>query len=302
MSHTAFDTTSVDALRRAEAGPEVAGARAADPRALYLDLLKQCLTRSLFTDTVMKVEPAWIREALGVDVSDRIEQFLASHRFDVVKRCEYKPDDRAEGRDWPADAETMVGLRRLDNLQDAVTTVLRDGVPGDLIETGVWRGGCTIFMRAILKAWGDAARTVWVADSFQGLPPPDPELFPEDAADTLYKESRLAISQEMVRQNFAKYGLLDDRVRFLKGWFRDTLPDAPIERLAVMRLDGDMYESTTVALDSLYPKLSTGGFVIIDDYALHPCRKAVHDFRARFGIADELIPIDWTGVYWRRSR
>jgi O-methyltransferase len=287
MTYTVHDTETV------------APTAAAD---LYLDLLKKCLTRSIFRDTFLKVEPAWIRTTLDAEAAQAIEQFLASHEFDVVRRCEVNPDDRRDGRDWPPDAETMVGMRRLDNLQEIVTRVLRDGVPGDLIETGVWRGGCTIFMRAILAAFGDDSRTVWVADSFQGLPPPRPETFPEDADDTLWRESRLAIGLQTVQDNFAKYGLLDDRVRFLPGWFSDTLPEAPIERLAVMRLDGDMYESTITALESLYPRLSAGGFVIIDDYALLPCRKAVHDFRARYGISDELIAIDWTGVYWRRGR
>jgi O-methyltransferase len=96
--------------------------------------------------------------------------------------------------------------------------------------------------------------------------------------------------------------LLDEQVRFLEGWFRDTLPAAPIKRLAVLRLDGDLYESTIQALESLYDRLSTGGYVIIDDYGnVAGCRQAVHDFRARRGINEPIRPIDWAGVYWRRS-
>ncbi len=98
-----------------------------------------------------------------------------------------------------------------------------------------------------------------------------------------------------------KYGLLDNQVQFLAGWFCDTLPKAPIHRLAVMRLDGDMYESTMDALRALYPKLSVGGFVIIDDFGyLESCRAAVMDYRAEFGIAEEIKQIDWGGVYWQR--
>ena len=86
------------------------------------------------------------------------------------------------------------------------------------------------------------------------------------------------------------------------GWFRDTLPKAPIERLAVLRLDGDMYESTTLALTHLYPKLAPGGYAIVDDYQVVPgCRQAVDDFRSQHGIVEPIRQIDWAGVYWRRE-
>ncbi|MEK6632595.1 MAG: TylF/MycF/NovP-related O-methyltransferase, partial [Nitrospirota bacterium] len=83
--------------------------------------------------------------------------------------------------------------------------------------------------------------------------------------------------------------------------FRDTLPTAPIERLAVLRLDGDLYESTMEALVALYPKVSAGGFVIVDDYGLPTCRAAIEDFRLAQGITDPIQLIDWTGAFWQRS-
>ena len=213
-------------------------------------------------------------------------------------------EQRRDGRDWPADGYTMIGLQRMENLRMCVERALQEGVPGDLVETGVWKGGATIFMRAILKAYGITDRRVWVADSFAGLPPPDAEKYPADAGDTHHEFSeQLAISLERVQANFARFGLLDDQVRFLKGWFRDTLPSAPIERIAVLRLDGDMYESTMDGLVHLYPKLSPGGFLIVDDYGyIESCRQAVADYRRQHNITDEIIPVDWTGVYWRRSR
>ncbi|MFH1754031.1 MAG: TylF/MycF/NovP-related O-methyltransferase, partial [Candidatus Omnitrophota bacterium] len=166
----------------------------------------------------------------------------------------------------------------------------------------VWRGGAVIFMRALLKAYGVRDRTVWVSDSFEGLPEPDTERYPDDAGDTLHSSKELAISLESVKANFESYGLLDDQVRFLKGWFKDTLPVAPIKRLAVMRLDGDMYGSTIDALNSLYPKLSAGGYVIVDDYgAMETCRKAVGDYRQLHNIKDEIKEVDWTGAYWRKG-
>ena len=142
----------------------------------------------------------------------------------------------------------MIGLRRLDNLEHCIRRVIEDRVPGDIIETGVWRGGACIFARAALAALGDPERKVWVADSFRGLPPPDPARHPADAGDRHHTKSALGIGRAAVEENFRRYGLLDDRVRFLEGWFADTLPQAPIERLAVLRLDGDMYGSTMDAL------------------------------------------------------
>jgi O-methyltransferase len=141
---------------------------------------------------------------------------------------------------------------------------------------------------------------VFVADSFQGLPPPDSERWPEDKGDIHHTAPFLAVSEEEVKENFRKYGLLDDRVVFLKGWFNDTLPSAPITKLAIMRLDGDMYGSTMDALVALYPKLSDGGYCVIDDYALEGCRKAVEDYRREHAIAEEIVKIDWTGAYWRK--
>ncbi len=244
---------------------------------LYLELMKGCLTRLLFPDSCvdLKLKPTGL----------------------------FDPEARRNGQDWPAEAETMVGLKRLTNLEVCITEILREQVPGDLVEAGTWRGGASIFMRAALEALGDHTKTVWVADSFEGLPSPDPFRYPADTGDKLADfNAYLGVSLEQVQSNFVRYGLLDDRVKFLKGWFRDTLPSAPIERIALLRADGDMYESTTDVLENLYPKVSVGGFVVIDDYgALANCRAAVDDFRARHSIRDGIEPIDWTGVYWRRS-
>ena len=195
----------------------------------------------------------------------------------------------------------MIGLKRLDNLQACVTDVLQKKITGDFIETGVWRGGASIFMRAILKVYEDITRRVWVADSFQGLPKPNPELYPADKNDTLWNYPQLAVSLEDVKANFAKYALLDDQVQFLVGWFRDTLPKIPAKQFAILRLDGDMYESTMDALLNLYPKLSRGGYIIIDDYGVfESCRSAVEDFRTKHNITEKLHWADWSGVFWQR--
>jgi O-methyltransferase len=267
---------------------------------LYLDLLKRCLTRYAFPERYQPVRPAGPLRSAVHAVARRV---LAARQLELVRSIPFTPALREIGRDRPPEAETMVGLRRLDSLQRCIADVLQAGVPGDLVETGVWRGGAVIFMRAVLEAYGDADRVVWAADSFRGLPKPDAERYPADSWIRLWREPDLAVPLEQVQANFARYGLLDDRVRFLAGWFRDTLPRAPIDRLAVLRLDGDMYESTMDALSSLYPKLSVGGYVIVDDFgASSPCKQAVEEFRARHGIAEDLVWIDWSGVFWKRCR
>jgi len=210
--------------------------------------------------------------------------------------------ERELGLDWPRDAETMIGLRRLENVEECLSKAIEDGVPGDVIEAGAWRGGTAIFMRAVLAAYGESSRTVWVADSFQGLPKPDPIRSPADRGLDYTVHPELSVGVDQVRQNFARYGLLDDQVQFLVGWFKDTLPSAPLEQLALLRLDADLYESTLDALTCLYPKLSPGGYCIVDDYGLlEACRRAVHDYRDDHGITEPIHAVDWTGVYWRRG-
>lgn len=212
---------------------------------------------------------------------------------------EFDSNSRLLGRDWPSLAFSMIGGVRMRNLRYACETVLLDGVPGDFIETGVWRGGACMLMKGILEAYEDRARRVFVADSFAGLPPPDAGNFPADQGDNFHRYTELQVSRADVEENFRRFGLLDDRVVFLEGWFKDTLPDAPIEQIAILRLDGDMYESTIQALDALYHKVSYGGFVIVDDYFLPPCAQAVHDFRERHSVTSPILPIDGTGSYWR---
>ena len=265
-------------------------------RNLYLDLLKRALTNWIHGhEEFVSAAPNGLSKLIANMVFPAGTMLVTPQRFDEQKR--------ENGQDWPVPllAHTMVGLKRLDNLQMCIENVITDAVPGDLIETGVWKGGSTIFMRGALKAYGDSSRRIWVADSFQGLPPPNPKKYPADDGDIHHTIETLRVTEEMVRQNFAAYGLLDDKIMFLKGWFRDTLPTAPIEHLAVIRLDGDMYESTMDALQNLYKKLSFGGYVIVDDYCIESCRKAITDFRIANNIKDAIIDIDGTGVFWRRG-
>jgi O-methyltransferase len=291
--------------------PELPGA------ALYLDLLKRCLADTIYADdplaTMVPVGVATrpLAGRIAVGIASTVARWLGTALVEP-QRTPYAShagldgarirELREVGADWPPRAHTMIGLRRLDNLQSCVETVLRERIPGDLIETGVWRGGACILMRGILRAYGVDDRAVWVADSFRGLPAADTDRYPADRGDRLHRIGFLAVSRQTVAANFRAYDLFDDRVRFLEGWFADTLPQAPIDRLAVLRLDGDMYGSTMQVFTSLYDKVSPGGFVIVDDYSIPQCRQAVDDFRAARGIAEPTQSIDPMSAFWRKSR
>lgn len=268
-----------------EGGPEVATA--------YLELMKDCLTFLLWEasdGSLVELNPRQPIASLA-----RVAQRIARRR---------KPERslRETGMDWPARALTMVGKRRLNNVQWCVEQILADQVPGDLLEAGVWRGGTTIFMRALLRAYGDTQRRVWVADSFRGMPRPNAGRYPADRGSLLSSWRSLAVSSEEVRENFRRFQLLDGQVTFLEGWFRETLPAAPIDRLAVLRLDGDLYESTQDTLMPLYDKVSSGGFIIVDDYyGTPPCRRAVDDFRERNAVQERIVRVDGRGAFWRKE-
>lgn len=269
---------------------------------LYLDLMKKTLSFHLWNEPDYPIETFIYEYSFLKRLTLKaISLFLKLFNLKLVKPVNRSIDDLKEGRKWPNYADTMIGLKRLENIEFCVKRVLENNIEGHLIETGVWRGGASIFMRAILLAYRISNRKVFVADSFEGLPEPNIEKYPPDKGDILHKHQFLSISKDEVAANFNKYNLLDDQVVFLKGWFKDTLPNAPIDKLAVMRIDGDMYESTMDALVNLYPKLSTGGYCIIDDYALPACKQAVDDYRGKMNIKSPIIEVDWTGVYWQKN-
>lgn len=273
-----------------------------EDRERYLVLLRDALSFALWDEPPVPIEAFnFMRPRAKRLLVAAASRAAAALGLQLVRPARVSAEKREEGRYWPLLAHTMVGRKRLDNLRACVETVLSDRVPGDLIEAGVWRGGSAIFIKGVLAGHGDTGRLLYVADSFQGLPPPDAERYPADAGDRHSTYDFLAVSRHEVEENFRRYRLLDDRVVFLEGWFKDSLHTIPSRRLSLVRIDGDMYESTMDALQALYPKLAPGGFCIVDDYGLRGCRQAVDDFRADRGIEEPIVVIDWTGIYWRRS-
>ena len=264
----------------------------------YVDLLKRSLCNLLYPENELRIMYLRACAAQERPASDRVLLDIRSNfpsKFEELLKC------RQDGRRTECQfSKSMAGLARLNNLQRCATTVLREGIPGDFLEAGVWQGGNVILLRALLQAYGDGTRTVWAADSFEGLPKVSLE---EDRGfDFFADDPFLAVSLETVQENLRVYGLLDARVRFLKGWFKDTLPNAPVERISILRLDGDLYESTMDTLVPLYDKVSPGGFIIVDDYGdMPPCRRAVDEFRSDRGITVPLQRVDYTGAFWRKD-
>lgn len=203
---------------------------------------------------------------------------------------------------WPDRAHTMIGRKRLNNIQQCFEECIKNNIEGDLIETGVWKGGATILMQGLVK-YHKQNRKVYVADSFEGLPKADIVKYPADnkKGQQFHEAEELKISLEDVKSHFKKYDLLDDNVVFIKGYFEHSLKNNDIDKLCILRLDGDMYSSTIQVLDYLYHKVSKGEFILIDDYGLGGCRKAVDDFRRKHNITSPMYRVDWTGVYWKKE-
>lgn len=230
-------------------------------------------------------------------------KLLTKKKLALCRHVDYNEQTFVDGRYAPPYyATSLIGLRRLDNIEYCFNEIIHHNIPGDFIETGVWRGGATIFMRALLKEAGITARCVYVADSFCGLPEPNEKKYPADKGSLFHKINMLNVSLETVKNNFKKYDLLDEQVVFVQGWFKDTLPSLAIQNIALLRLDGDMYESTMDALSALYHKVSMGGFIIIDDWCVPGSQKAVVDYRRLHAIQDEIMVINSHSVFWQKTR
>ena len=268
-----------------------------DAAGLYVDLLKRTLSRVIIARKIERHTIAPGRRWLQ-NVALAIHKILGLWNLELVRLVETTAEDYLESGDAAKnraeDAETMLGIRQLDHMQSSIQDILDRDVPGDLVEAGVWRGGMTILMRAILKARGETTRRVWVVDSFSGLPDPDAKI-----DSHWWKRGDMAVSLQEVQSNFARYGLLDNQVVFVKGFFADSLPGAQIPQISVLRIDADLYQSTLDALEHLYPKLSVGGYAIFDDYQnLSECRRAIDEYREKHDIEEPVQNIDSRAVYW----
>ena len=169
-----------------------------------------------------------------------------------------------------------------------------------MIEAGAWRGGASILARATLDSLGADERTVWVADSFEGLPAPDPE-FPEDRGLDLSQIDFLAVPPDGGATHFARFGC-EQGVELVRGLVRRDAAEPSRASLGGRpprrrHLRGDLGGARV-----LYPGLSAGGYLIVDDYVLiEECRRAVDEFRSQHGITEPIEKVDWNGIRWRRE-
>ncbi len=263
----------------------------------YLDLIKRFLIRYEFDEEIIEYRDlrstTKFRHGLKM-----LLKFLPDDVFVLEKSKKRELSERLEGKDWPVTAESMIGLKRMNQLHDALRVIENEDIPGDIVETGIWRGGALIFAASFLEIYGVKGRKIFGCDSFEGLPKPS-TAYPVDLGDIHYQFDYLSVAIEQVRRNLKKYNVSLDSVTLVKGWFSDTLHKLDTDKVAILRLDGDMYSSTIEALEALYHKVAPGGFVIIDDFSLKGANQAIVDFLNQRSIAVEFVKIDDTASYFR---
>lgn len=275
-------------------------------RRRYLDLLSSALVNLVYPEHDLRIDE--LEECRPAGDRLEYERRMRDLRYREPEKFAAIVQHKTNGSSWkrrPARfAHTMIGLCRLDTLEYCAAWIFANGIAGDFVEAGVLQGGASIYLRALQITYGQPARSTWLCDSFAGPPPPTDTADRELAAGfNEPAEPWLAASIQAVRDNFATYDLLSENVRFVEGLFAESLPDAPIDDIAILRLDAGLYDATTDVLENLYDKVSPGGFIVIDDYNTYePCRRAVDDFRVRRGIEMPLKRADWNSAYWQNHR
>ena len=271
----------------------------------YLELIKKSIIAEFYPFTYLGVDHP-TSNSLKRIIKKVILSLLSKKGLSIKK--DITSDDFENGSKRSSLSFSMVGKKRLNNVHELIDKIYKNKIEGDFLEAGIWRGGVVIFMKACLFAYNDSSRKIWGIDSFKGFPSLDLKNFPEDSIfeKILNKWNRqeMIVSKKEVIDNIKKFDLFDKQIELLEGWFSDILyNDNEIKKLSLCRIDGDLYQSTYEALVGLYPKISSGGYVIIDDYGLPSgaCKKAVDRFRKENNINSELVKIDWVGVYWKKE-
>jgi O-methyltransferase len=218
-------------------------------------------------------------------------------------RAKPKPKRKALPSDYDDEAKeivravrpwTMTGADKVYALIQAVRYVTRHRIPGDVVECGVWRGGSMQAAARTLLALNDTSRDLHLFDTFDGMPAPsarDVRRSDDRTAEELLAEEErerslvwAVASLEDVRQGFAQIPYPRERIHFVKGRVEDTIPEHAPDRISILRLDTDWYESTRHELEHLYPRLSPGGVLLLDDYGYwEGAREAVDEFLEETG-------------------
>ncbi|MDC1353117.1 TylF/MycF family methyltransferase [Pelagibacteraceae bacterium] len=264
----------------------------------YIELFKKVLMGILYEQSNwQQIHSQPVKNFFSLQFFKNLMIKIFQRKSIILYKKQKFDSDRAliKGKEGAGLGYTLVSKKRLDNIEHCFDEILKGNIEGDFIETGVWRGGACILIRELMRINNIKNRKVFVADSFEGMPKPKNEF---DGSDlSMFEE--IKVSVEEVKSNFDKFGLNDNQVVYIKGWFSESLPKAPINKLALLRLDGDLYHSTMDSLNNLYHKVSKGGYVIVDDMDWPECARAINEFRDKHSIKSELKFIDDVSAYWR---
>jgi cephalosporin hydroxylase len=276
----------------------VTGDRAARAARRYLDLLRDALLDRHYLENELRIEH--LLQCLGAGLAVDRDKLAnpARHMSGAMRQLQQERDSGELPRTGAALetprsdglAYASVGRVRLDHLEACLDAIRDDGVEGDLVEVGTGRGGGAIFMRGFVEAYELSDSRVWVADRFDGRGSAGnggSSTFPPDL--------------NIVREGFARFGLLDEGTIFLQGPPAETLAEASIGQVALLRVDSGDPEEVRVVLETLYERVAPGGFVVVDDYGSAECRVAVDQFLSEHGVAEPLERIDWSGAAWRKA-
>jgi|SRR5215469_2997713 len=276
------------------------------PRSIFVRALKPLLASSRAILPTAVYEPLY-------NFSFRLYKALLRHcYFRHVAACWVARDSAGLFRArsvYSVMPYSLVGASGLEATFDAASDLVSKNIPGDFVECGVARGGCAALL-ATVAARDFVARRVWLFDSFEGLPSPTSHDFSGDRKSTgkhirpLVRGSCLGTKDEVEWLLFSKFAFERNSIVLVQGWFQDTLPvyRPGLGRIALLRIDGDWYESTSCCLENLYDNVSPGGWVIVDDYGVcFGCKKAVQEFFEKRKIRPALIPDTRGGIRFLKT-
>jgi cephalosporin hydroxylase len=263
----------------------------------YLDLLRDALLDEHYLENELRIEHLLACVIEGKDLD--VERLANPVRY-MATLLRRRQQERHAG-ELPGTQATATGIVeglayaglgrfRLNHLESCLEEIREREVPGDFVECGTGRGGAAIFMCGFAQAHELPGRRVWVADRFDGT-----------GSSATNGSIRLASDFNTVREGFARFGLLDDRVTFLQGPAAETMAEASIGEIALLRVASEDPGEVGAVLRELYERVSPGGFVIVDGYGTPECEVAVDEFRSARGLVEPLQRVDWSAAAWRKE-
>jgi cephalosporin hydroxylase len=277
---------------------EVMDDRAARAVHRYLDLLRDALLNEHYVENELRIEHLLECIDTGEDVdlrklADPIRYMSSALLLRQQERRAGELPQATPGSEGVAYAG--MGRFRLEHLERCLELIREEAIGGDLVESGTGRGGAAIFMCGFLAAYEVSGRRMWVADRFATAGS-------AGTRDGLRRDGfRFARDFNTVREGFARFGLLDDRVVFLQGPPSRTLAEAPIDEIAVLRVESQEPDEVAAVLGALYDRVTPGGFVVVDGYGAPECEAAVEEFRSLHGLVEPLERVDWSAAAWRKT-